>query len=70
MSQTIMMADQMGGYALSDRATWLAMKEKAELSILSQGDKTLFNPYANDSQYRPPVILRSTPRERRHSSNG
>lgn len=45
MSQVIMMADQMGGYTLSDRATWLAMKGKAQLKILSEGDKLYFNPY-------------------------
>ncbi|OHE65996.1 MAG: tungsten ABC transporter substrate-binding protein [Treponema sp. GWB1_62_6] len=45
MSQTIMMADQMGGYVLADRATWLAMKQKSTLVILNQGDPSLFNPY-------------------------
>ena len=45
MSQCIMMADQMGGYTLSDRATWLAMKDKFKLEILSEGDKLYFNPY-------------------------
>jgi len=45
MSQTIMMADQLSGYTLSDRATWLAMKQKSALVVLYQGDKSLFNPY-------------------------
>ena len=45
MSQTIMMADQLRGYTLSDRATWLAMKDKAALVVLGQGDPALFNPY-------------------------
>jgi tungstate transport system substrate-binding protein len=45
MSQCIMMADQMGGYTLSDRATWLAMKDKFPLKILSEGDQLYFNPY-------------------------
>ena len=45
MSQVIMMADQMQGYTLSDRATWLAMKDKFPLKILSEGDKLYFNPY-------------------------
>jgi tungstate transport system substrate-binding protein len=45
MSQAIMMAEQIGGYTLSDRATWLAMKAKSSLGILNQGDKILFNPY-------------------------
>jgi tungstate transport system substrate-binding protein len=45
MSQAILMAEQIGGYTLADRATWLSMKAKSSLSILSQGDKLLFNPY-------------------------
>lgn len=45
MSQTIMMADQMGSYTLSDRATWLAMKNKSTLGVLFQKDSSLFNPY-------------------------
>ncbi len=45
MSQVIIMADQMKGYTIADRATWLAMKDKSTLKILSQGDAVLFNPY-------------------------
>jgi tungstate transport system substrate-binding protein len=45
MSQAIVMAEQVGGYTLADRATWLAMKAKSSLKILGQGDKVLFNPY-------------------------
>jgi tungstate transport system substrate-binding protein len=45
MSQVIMMAEQTSSYTLADRATWLAMKSKSKLVILSEGDKTYFNPY-------------------------
>jgi tungstate transport system substrate-binding protein len=45
MSQAIMMAEQIGGYTLADRATWLSMKAKSSLSILNEGDAILFNPY-------------------------
>jgi len=45
MSQVIAMSEQMGGYTLADRATWLAMKERSRLRIVSEGDKVLFNPY-------------------------
>jgi tungstate transport system substrate-binding protein len=45
MSQVIMMAEQTGSYTLADRATWLAMKAKSALKILSEGDKVYFNPY-------------------------
>lgn len=45
MSQVILMADQLGAYTLSDRATWLAMKDKTKLAVVYQGEKGLFNPY-------------------------
>ena len=45
MSQVITMSEQMGGYTLADRGTWLAMKDRSRLKILAQGDKVLFNPY-------------------------
>lgn len=45
MAQDITMADQIGGYTISDRGTWLAMQDKAALKILSQGDRSLLNPY-------------------------
>jgi tungstate transport system substrate-binding protein len=45
MSQVIAMSEQMGGYTLADRGTWLAMKDRSRLRILAQGDKALFNPY-------------------------
>ncbi|MGA2547792.1 MAG: substrate-binding domain-containing protein [Rectinemataceae bacterium] len=45
MSQAILMAEQIGGYTLADRATWLSMKARSSLAILNQGDKILFNPY-------------------------
>ena len=45
MSQVIVMADSLGGYTLSDRATWIAMRDKSGLVIAFQGDQGLFNPY-------------------------
>jgi tungstate transport system substrate-binding protein len=35
----------MGAHTLSDRATWLAFKNRGDLTILVQGDKRLFNQY-------------------------
>ncbi len=32
-------------YVLSDRGTWLNFKNRAELKVLVEGDRTLFNPY-------------------------
>jgi len=45
MGAVIIMANDMKAYTLSDRGTFLAMKDKIDLVILVQGDKNLFNPY-------------------------
>ena len=45
MGKVLLMTDEMQGYTLVDRGTWLAMKDKVGLQILVQGDKELFNPY-------------------------
>ena len=45
MGAVLTMASEMGGYTLTDRGTWLAMKEKLDLTILVEGDPQLFNPY-------------------------
>ncbi len=46
MGDTIIMADTKEGYTLSDRGTYLAMKDKIKLNILFESDQTyLFNPY-------------------------
>ncbi len=45
MGATLNTAASMHAYSLSDRATWLSFRNKAELVILVQGDKRLFNQY-------------------------
>ena len=49
MSATIIMADEMEGYTLSDRGTWLSTKQNASinvgLEIICEGDIKLFNQY-------------------------
>jgi len=45
MGDVITMADEMLGYTLSDRATWLNMAEGTDLAIVTEGDKDLFNQY-------------------------
>ncbi len=46
MGDTITTADIMEGYTLSDRGTYLAMKDRIKLRILFESDKEyLFNPY-------------------------
>lgn len=46
MGEVLTMSDNLGAYTLSDRGTWIAMKDKLPgLRILYQGDPGLFNPY-------------------------
>ena len=45
MGAVIVMANDMEAYTLSDRGTYLSMKDKVDLMILAEGDKRLFNPY-------------------------
>ena len=45
MAQTLMVADQLGAYTLSDRSTYLAFKDKIHLVILNEGDPLYLNLY-------------------------
>lgn len=45
MGEVLQMADEMQGYTLTDRGTWLSMAEKLELKVIVEGDKNLFNQY-------------------------
>jgi tungstate transport system substrate-binding protein len=45
MGAALNTAGAMGAYTLSDRATWIAFKNKGELTISVEGDKRLFNQY-------------------------
>jgi len=45
MGPVITMANDLQGYTLADRGTYLAMKSKVALPILVEGDPRLFNPY-------------------------
>lgn len=45
MGATLNVAVQMDAYVLSDRATWLAFKNKRQHLILFEGDEGLFNQY-------------------------
>jgi tungstate transport system substrate-binding protein len=45
MGPALNSASSMNAYILSDRATWLAFKNRGELSIAVEGDKRLFNQY-------------------------
>lgn len=45
MGQTLQIADQRNAYTISDRATYLANKDKLALEILVEGDARLLNVY-------------------------
>jgi tungstate transport system substrate-binding protein len=45
MGATLNTAAGMNAYALTDRGTWLAFKNRGDLMIAAQGDKRLFNQY-------------------------
>jgi len=45
MGATLNTAAGMNAYVLTDRGTWLSFKNKADLTIVVEGDKRLFNQY-------------------------
>jgi len=45
MGATLNAAAGMGAYTLTDRGTWIAFANKADLEIVLEGDSQLFNPY-------------------------
>jgi len=45
MGEVLLMASELQGYTLTDRATYYAMKNKVDLELLVEGDKRMFNPY-------------------------
>lgn len=45
MGDTLRVAHEMEGYTLTDRATYLSLKDTLELDILLEGDPELFNQY-------------------------
>lgn len=45
MGPALNIAASTGAYVLADRGTWLSFKNRADLAILVEGDKQLFNQY-------------------------
>jgi len=45
MGPALNTASSMNAYLLSDRATWLAFRNRGDLAVLVEGDKRLFNQY-------------------------
>jgi len=45
MGKVLQMADELNGYTMTDRGTWLAYEDRLQLKLLVEGDERLFNPY-------------------------
>jgi len=45
MGPALNIAASANAYVLADRGTWLSFKNRADLGVLVQGDKRMFNPY-------------------------
>ena len=45
MGPALNMAASLNAYVLADRGTWLSFKNRADLAVLVEGDKRLFNQY-------------------------
>lgn len=45
MGEVLVMANELQGYTLADRGTYLAFKSRTRLQIIVAGDPRLFNPY-------------------------
>jgi len=45
MGATLLLANELNAYTLSDRGTFLAMQDKLDLNIIYEGDAILHNPY-------------------------
>jgi tungstate transport system substrate-binding protein len=45
MGPALNMASSINGYLLADRGTWLSFKNRGDLAVLVEGDKSLFNQY-------------------------
>ncbi|MEH6469785.1 MAG: substrate-binding domain-containing protein [Halopseudomonas sp.] len=46
MGKVLQISNEMEGYTLTDRGTWLAYENKVALKLLTEGDSRLFNPYS------------------------
>jgi tungstate transport system substrate-binding protein len=46
MGEVLTIASEKQGYTLTDRATFMFMKDSLNLEILSEGDRLLINPYS------------------------
>ncbi len=63
MGPALNIAAATGAYVLADRGTWLAFKNRGDLTILVEGDKRLFNQYGV-------IVVRSRTASARESRAG
>jgi tungstate transport system substrate-binding protein len=45
MGKTLQIANEMDGYTMTDRGTWLAYQSKLDIVLMFEDDAPLFNPY-------------------------
>ena len=45
MGKTLQIANEVDGYTMTDRGTWLAYQSKLDIQLLFEGDPPLLNPY-------------------------
>jgi tungstate transport system substrate-binding protein len=45
MGKTLQIANEVNGYTMTDRGTWLAYQSKLDVVVLFENDPPLFNPY-------------------------
>jgi tungstate transport system substrate-binding protein len=45
MGKTLQIANEVDGYTMTDRGTWLAYQSKLDIELLFEDDPPLFNPY-------------------------
>jgi len=45
MGKTLQIANEVDGYTMTDRGTWLAYQSKLDIQLLFEDDPPLFNPY-------------------------
>jgi tungstate transport system substrate-binding protein len=45
MGKTLQIANEVDGYTMTDRGTWLAYQSKLDIALLYEDDPPLFNPY-------------------------
>lgn len=59
MGKVLQMSAELSAYTLTDRGTWLAMRNRQPLQIVFEGDSSMFNPYG---------IMAVNPKRHKHTN--